>query len=68
MPRVQVHIPDDVSTALADSARSLLLGKQAYIRAILCAAARELGKPESPHELLCRGEKTRREVAHAPSA
>jgi len=68
MPRVQVYIPDDVSNALAHGARSILLGKTAFVRAILCAAAREIGTPESPDKAPCRDGQTRGEVAHAPAA
>ena len=39
MPRLQVYVPEEVAHILASQARSLLLGRQQYIRAILAAVA-----------------------------
>ena len=41
MPRLQVYVPEDVAHVLSDQARSLLLGRQQYIRAILAAVAEQ---------------------------
>ena len=47
MPRLQDYVPDDVAQVLAGQARSLLLGRQQYIRAILAAVAEQSKLPDA---------------------
>ena len=41
MPRLQIYVPEHVAHVLDEQARVLLLGRQQYIRAILCAVAQQ---------------------------
>ena len=41
MPKLQVTVPEEVARVLSGQAHSLLLGRQQYIRAILCAVAQQ---------------------------
>ena len=41
MPTISVELTDEVAQALARQARALLLGRQAYVRALLALVARD---------------------------
>ena len=41
MVTISVEIPDGVADALASQARALLLGRRAYVRAVLAAVAEQ---------------------------
>ena len=41
MPTITVEVPADVADALSYQARALLLGRRAYIRAVLAAVAEQ---------------------------
>ena len=41
MPTITVEVPADVAEALSRQARALLLGRRAYVRAVLAAVAEQ---------------------------
>ena len=41
MPTITVEVPAEVADALSHQARALLLGRRAYIRAVLAAVAEQ---------------------------
>ena len=47
MPRLQVQVPEEVDRVLTRHAKALWLARQQFIRAILCAVARELDHEQS---------------------
>jgi hypothetical protein len=59
MPNINVHLPERIADALDRQARSLLLRRRSFIRAILASVAAE-GEP-------ARAEEAEHDVAHGPS-
>ena len=47
MPTLHIYVPDDVGRVLAKQARSLLLGRAQFARAILCAATEQIARQEA---------------------
>ncbi len=44
MPTLTIHVSDEVADSLGRQARALLLGRRAYIRAVLAAVAEEASR------------------------
>lgn len=67
MPKLQVYVPDDVAQVLARQSRSLLLGRQQYIRAILAAVAEQDDPEQAPQEVGQPSGSGRRESSRQPA-
>ncbi len=66
MPRLQVHVPEDVAKLLARQAHSLLLGRGQYIRAILAAVAAEAERTSEAEQPA--GAREQADLASEPTA
>ncbi len=53
MSQLSVNVPPDVANVLHQQARVLRLGRQEYVRALLCAVAADAGRlqGEDPDQL-----------------
>jgi hypothetical protein len=65
MASITVQVPDLVADALTRQARALLLGRRAYVRAVLAAVASQADRDRSPADTPGNGVPARGEVPYA---